>query len=56
MASQFVGDTVVVTLNNPRGAKIQGVVANVVDQRLTMRDGALPIPTSFHGLADTDII
>jgi hypothetical protein len=43
MAAEFIGDTVVVTLSNPRGAKIQGVVANVIDQRLTMRDGALAI-------------
>ncbi|WEW61118.1 enhancer of mRNA decapping [Emydomyces testavorans] len=41
MAEQFVGYTVLVTLKSPPNCQIQGVVADVVGQRLTLRDVTL---------------
>lgn len=39
MADAFIGYTILVTLDNPRNAQIQGVVSNVVNQKLFLRDG-----------------
>lgn len=39
MAADFVGYSVLVTLKSPPRAQIQGVVADVVGQCLTLRDG-----------------
>lgn len=39
MAADFVGLTVLVTLKSPNGARVQGLVADVVGQQLTLRDG-----------------
>ncbi|EEP80102.1 conserved hypothetical protein [Uncinocarpus reesii 1704] len=41
MAEQFVGYTVLVTLRSPPNCQVQGVVADVVGQRLTLRDVTL---------------
>ncbi|KIX08482.1 YjeF family domain-containing protein [Rhinocladiella mackenziei CBS 650.93] len=38
MASEFIGYTILVTLQNPRNAQIQGVVANVVNQKLFLEN------------------
>ena len=38
MASDFVGYTILVTLQNPPKAQIQGVVADVVNQKLFLQD------------------
>ena len=39
MASAFIGYTVLVTLSSPPHAQLQGVVANVVGQRLDLEHG-----------------
>jgi len=39
MASDFIGDTILVTLRNPPNAQVQGVVANVVNQTLYLQHG-----------------
>lgn len=39
MASEFIGYNVSVTLRAPPNASVQGVVANVIGQRLMLRDG-----------------
>lgn len=39
MATEFIGYTVLVTLKSPPNSQIQGVVADVVGQRLTLQDG-----------------
>ena len=39
MAADFIGLTVLVTLKSPYAAKVQGLVADVVGQQLTLRDG-----------------
>lgn len=39
MASDFVGYTILVTLRNPPNAQIQGVVANVTNQKLILQNG-----------------
>ena len=39
MASEFIGFTILVTLQNPRGAQIQGVVKDVVNQKLYLQNG-----------------
>ena len=39
MASQFIGYTVLVTLVSPPNAQLQGVVADVVEKRLILRNG-----------------
>lgn len=41
MASEFIGYNVLVTLRTPPNATIQGVVADVIGQRLMLRDVAL---------------
>jgi enhancer of mRNA-decapping protein 3 len=41
MASTFVGYTVLVTLGSPPNAQIQGIVADVVEKRLILRDGEM---------------
>ncbi|KAE8356703.1 hypothetical protein BDV28DRAFT_154399 [Aspergillus coremiiformis] len=41
MASEFIGYNVLVTLRTPPNANIQGVVANVIGQRLLLRDVTL---------------
>jgi enhancer of mRNA-decapping protein 3 len=43
MASDFVGYTILVTLQSPPNAQIQGVVANVVHQKLFLQDGAFDV-------------
>ncbi|KAL4782226.1 hypothetical protein BJX76DRAFT_349524 [Aspergillus varians] len=50
MASEFIGYNVLVTLRAPPDATIQGVVADVIGQRLILRDVSLswigyPLPT-----------
>lgn len=40
MAAEFVGYSVLVTLKSPPNSQIQGVVADVVGHRLTLRNGA----------------
>lgn len=39
MASAFIGYTVLVTLTSPPNARLQGVVVNVIEQRLILQDG-----------------
>ena len=39
MASEFIGYTILVTLSTPPNAQIQGVVSNVVDQKLHLHNG-----------------
>ncbi|RMZ84261.1 hypothetical protein DV738_g809, partial [Chaetothyriales sp. CBS 135597] len=41
MASDFIGDTILVTLLHPPKAQIQGVVADVVDQKLHLQNVTL---------------
>ena len=41
MADAFIGYTILVTLENPRNAQLQGVVSNVVNQKLFLRDGKM---------------
>ncbi|KAJ9604343.1 enhancer of mRNA decapping [Cladophialophora chaetospira] len=41
MASDFIGYTILVTLQNPPNAQIQGVVADVVNQKLFMQNVVL---------------
>ncbi|KAL5343199.1 hypothetical protein BJX70DRAFT_385703 [Aspergillus crustosus] len=50
MASEFIGYNVLVTLRAPPDATVEGVVANVIGQRLMLRDVTLswigyPLPT-----------
>jgi hypothetical protein len=40
MASDFIGYTILVTLQNPPNAQIQGIVADVVNQKLFLENGA----------------
>jgi len=41
MASEFIGYTIVVTLKSPPPAQqVRGIVADVVEQRLVLNDGA----------------
>jgi hypothetical protein len=42
MASEFIGHLILVTLASPPKAQVQGVVADVANSRLFLRDGALP--------------
>ena len=44
MASEFIGYNVLVTLRAPPDATVQGVVADVIGQRLMLRDGMLHRP------------
>lgn len=39
MASEFIGYNVLVTLKTPPNAQVQGTVANVAGQRLTLQNG-----------------
>jgi enhancer of mRNA-decapping protein 3 len=39
MAAEFIGYNVLVTLRAPPDATVQGVVADVIGQRLMLRDG-----------------
>jgi hypothetical protein len=39
MASEFVGSTVLVTLKSPPDAQVRGVVADIQNQVLFLRDG-----------------
>lgn len=41
MASQFIGYTVLVTLVSPPNAQLQGIVADVINKRLVLRDGKI---------------
>jgi hypothetical protein len=41
MAEQFIGLTVLVKLKSPPNTELQGLVANVAGQQLTLRDGEL---------------
>lgn len=50
MAAEFIGYSVLVTLQDPPGFQIDGVVSDVINQRLFLRDGktnALRFPKSF---------
>jgi hypothetical protein len=41
MASEFIGYTILVTLNGPpRLQQLRGIVSNVIEQRLVLKDGA----------------
>lgn len=42
MASQFVGLTILLTLNDPNHTKLRGLVANVIGQELTLSNGIFP--------------
>lgn len=55
MASDFVGYTILVTLQNPPNAQIQGVVADVVDQKLFLQDG-IPLLTFVECLANPCLV
>lgn len=45
MADAFIGYTILVTLDHPRNAQIQGVVSDVINQNLLLRDGEIiPLP------------
>jgi enhancer of mRNA-decapping protein 3 len=44
MASEFIGYTILVTLKTPPNTQIQGTVASVLGQRLTLQDGSLNAP------------
>ena len=46
MASEFIGFTILVTLQNPRNAQIQGIVADVVNHQLYLQNGELLNPRS----------
>ena len=39
MAAEFIGYTILVTLRNPPGAQIEGVVSDVINQKLYLRNG-----------------
>lgn len=39
MAAEFIGYSVLVTLNNPLGYQLDGIVADVVNQKLILRNG-----------------
>ncbi|KAL4965527.1 uncharacterized protein BDV14DRAFT_208733 [Aspergillus stella-maris] len=52
MAAEFIGYNVLVTLREPPNATVQGVVADVIGQRLMLRNVSLswlrhPVPTYF---------
>jgi len=39
MANEFIGYSILVTLLNPAGSQIDGVVSDVVDHKLFLQDG-----------------
>lgn len=39
MASQFIGLTILLTLNDPNHTKLRGLVADVIGQELTLSNG-----------------
>ena len=39
MAAEFIGSTVLVTLQSPPNGQVRGVVADIVGQQLTLSDG-----------------
>lgn len=39
MAAEFIGYSILVTLQNPAGAQIDGVVSDVINSKLYLRDG-----------------
>lgn len=39
MAAEFIGYSILVTLCSPPGAQIEGVVSDVINQKLYLRDG-----------------
>lgn len=41
MAAEFVGYSILVTLQNPPGSQLDGVVSDVINQKLYLRDGEL---------------
>lgn len=41
MAAEFIGYSILVTLQNPPGAQIDGVVSDVINSKLYLRDGML---------------
>lgn len=43
MASEFIGYSVIVSLREPPGGKLQGQVANVVGQNLLLQNGMAAI-------------
>ena len=42
MAAEFIGSTVLVTLRSPPNGQVRGIVADIVNQQLTLHDGELP--------------
>lgn len=39
MAAEFIGYSILVTLRNPPGFQLDGVVSDVINQKLFLRDG-----------------
>ena len=39
MAAEFIGYSILVTLHNPPGFQLDGVVSNVINQKLYLREG-----------------
>jgi hypothetical protein len=39
MAEEFIGSSVLVTLNQPEGVQVRGEVANIVHQELLLKNG-----------------
>jgi enhancer of mRNA-decapping protein 3 len=39
MASEFIGYTILVTLKGPPSQQLKGIVADVVQQQLVLKDG-----------------
>ncbi len=54
MAADFIGVTVLVTLNDPPDTKIRGFVTDVVEQQLSLCDGRHLSFDSAFGIEDTN--
>jgi len=52
MASQFIGYTVLVTLVSPPNAQLQGIVTDVINKRLELRDGEITKELQWRMMAD----
>lgn len=52
MAAEFIGSTILVTLYSPPDAQVQGVVADIVGQDLTLQNGknltTIHLPGGLH--------
>lgn len=48
MAAEFIGYAIVVTLRSPPG-QVSGIVENVVNQQLILRDGLSDLLVWLHG-------